>query len=101
MRIGYQICLKLLRAGARVIATTRWPKDAALRYSQEHDFERWRHRLRIDALELSDPVHVEQYCDDLLNGKIGGEKIGESSSSSPSLLLPFSPSSSSSYSLID
>ena len=35
VRIGYQICLKLLRAGATVIAT----------YSHEHDFNVWRHRL--------------------------------------------------------
>ena len=26
VRIGYQICLRLLRAGATVISTTRWPK---------------------------------------------------------------------------
>ena len=32
VRIGYQICLKLLRAGATVITTTRWPTDAVLRY---------------------------------------------------------------------
>jgi NAD(P)-dependent dehydrogenase (short-subunit alcohol dehydrogenase family) len=35
VRIGYQICLKLLRAGATVIATSRWPHDAVLRFAQE------------------------------------------------------------------
>ena len=38
VRIGYQIALRLLRCGARVIATTRWPADALLRYASEHDF---------------------------------------------------------------
>ena len=38
VRIGYQIVLRLLRCGARVIATTRWPADALLRYASEHDF---------------------------------------------------------------
>lgn len=76
VRIGYQICLKLLRAGATVIATTRWPKDAALRYSHEHDFNVWRHRLRIDELELSDPCQVEQYCQRLLDGIDGRKKLG-------------------------
>lgn len=76
VRIGYQICLKLLRAGASVIATTRWPADAALRYSHEQDFHVWRGRLRIDELEMSDPIKVEEYCDRLLNGSNGIEKIG-------------------------
>ena len=31
VRIGYQICLKLLRGGGTVITTTRWPEDALLR----------------------------------------------------------------------
>eukprot|EP01036_Dinobryon_divergens_P026302 gene26302-34929_t len=75
VRIGYQICLKLLRAGATVITTTRWPKDAALRYSHEHDFNTWRDRLRIDELELSDPEKVEEYCQGLLDGIDGRKKL--------------------------
>jgi NAD(P)-dependent dehydrogenase (short-subunit alcohol dehydrogenase family) len=35
VRIGYQICLKLLRAGATVVATSRWPHDTVLRFAQE------------------------------------------------------------------
>lgn len=62
VRIGYQIVLKLLRAGADVIATTRWVHDAALRYSYESDFSDWAHRLHIDQLELSDLAEVERYC---------------------------------------
>src|SRR5688572_29549733 len=38
VKIGYQAALKLLRAGANVIVTTRFPIDAAHRYSQEADF---------------------------------------------------------------
>lgn len=49
-------------AGATVITTTRWPKDAALRYSHEHDFLHWKENLRIDELELSDTEAVEEYC---------------------------------------
>lgn len=51
--------------GATVITTTRWPKDAALRYSHEHDWSTWRHRLTIEALELADIHAVEQFCDRL------------------------------------
>jgi NAD(P)-dependent dehydrogenase (short-subunit alcohol dehydrogenase family) len=52
--IGYQVALKLLRAGARVEATTRFPCDAALRYGREEDFADWRSRLRIHGLDLRD-----------------------------------------------
>ena len=38
--------LMLLRAGAQVVATTRFPHDAALRYSREQDFAAWSDRLQ-------------------------------------------------------
>ena len=38
IRIGFQICLKLLRAGAYVLTTTRFPADAAARYANEATF---------------------------------------------------------------
>lgn len=64
VRIGYEIVLKLLRAGARVLATTRFPQDAALRYSREADFERWRERLELlGPLELADLRSVEGFCE--------------------------------------
>ena len=40
MKIGYQAGLKLLRSGARLIVTTRFPRDSAARYAQEPDFAR-------------------------------------------------------------
>ena len=40
VKIGYQAGIKLLRAGARLIVTTRFPRDSAQRYAQEPDFER-------------------------------------------------------------
>ena len=62
VRIGYQIALKLLRAGATVVVTTRWAYDAALRYSYESDFEDFSSRLHIDQVELSDLEETERYC---------------------------------------
>ncbi|HMY16896.1 MAG TPA: hypothetical protein PKA58_11300, partial [Polyangium sp.] len=41
VKIGYQAAICLLRAGARVIVTTRFPHDAALRYARETDYEAW------------------------------------------------------------
>ena len=40
VKIGYQAGIKLLRAGAHLIVTTRFPRDSAMRYSQEPDFKR-------------------------------------------------------------
>src|SRR6202012_5969921 len=47
VKIGFQASLKLLRAGAHVIVTTRFPVDAAERYAQETDHGAFRERLQI------------------------------------------------------
>ena len=39
MNIGYATALKLLRMGATVAVTTRFPKDCLRRYSQEEDWD--------------------------------------------------------------
>jgi NAD(P)-dependent dehydrogenase (short-subunit alcohol dehydrogenase family) len=62
LKIGYQSALMMLRAGARVIATTRFPVDAALRYSREPDFARWKDRLDIYGLDLRHTPSVEIFC---------------------------------------
>jgi 3-oxoacyl-ACP reductase-like protein len=54
IKIGYCVALKLLRCGAVVIATTRFPRDAARRYASEKDFNEWKHRLRIYGLDFRD-----------------------------------------------
>ncbi len=62
LKIGYQATLKLLRSGAEVIATTRFPVDSALRYSKETDYENWKHRLHIYGLDLRHIPSVELFC---------------------------------------
>ncbi len=62
LKIGYHITLMMLRAGATVIATTRFPADSALRYAQESDFEEWGHRLKIHGLDLRHIPSVEIFC---------------------------------------
>src|SRR5207237_6540243 len=51
--------LKLLRAGAHVIVTTRFPIDAADRFSRESDFSGFRERLQIHGLDLRHTPSVE------------------------------------------
>jgi NAD(P)-dependent dehydrogenase (short-subunit alcohol dehydrogenase family) len=66
VKIGFEAALMLLRAGARVIATTRFVVDAAERFGREPDFETWRQRLRIEALDLRNTPSVERFCQGLL-----------------------------------
>jgi NAD(P)-dependent dehydrogenase (short-subunit alcohol dehydrogenase family) len=65
VKIGYQAGLKLLRCGARLIVTTRFPRDAAMRYSREPDFAEWRSRLEIAGLDLRHTPSVEAFCHEL------------------------------------
>ncbi len=62
VKIGYQAALKLLRAGATVVATTRFPHDAARRYAAEPDFADWSGRLRVHGLDLRHAPSVEIFC---------------------------------------
>ncbi len=65
VKIGYQAGLKLLRAGARLIVTTRFPRDSAARYAQETDFEQWGDRLEVFGLDLRHTPSVEAFCTEL------------------------------------
>ncbi len=62
LKIGYQAALKLLRAGARVIVSTRFPHDAASRYAAEPDFKQWGARLRVHGLDLRHSPSVEVFA---------------------------------------
>jgi NAD(P)-dependent dehydrogenase (short-subunit alcohol dehydrogenase family)/predicted Zn-ribbon and HTH transcriptional regulator len=63
LKIGYQATLMMLKAGASVIATTRFPNDSALKFSEEPDFCDWGHRLKIYGLDLRHVPSVELFCD--------------------------------------
>jgi NAD(P)-dependent dehydrogenase (short-subunit alcohol dehydrogenase family) len=66
VKIGYQAGLKLLRCGAHLIVTTRFPRNSAARYAQEPDFAEWGHRLEIFGLDLRHTPSVEAFCHELL-----------------------------------
>lgn len=62
LKIGYHITLMLLRAGATVVATTRFPVDSASRFSKEADYKDWGHRLKLHGLDLRHIPSVEIFC---------------------------------------
>jgi NAD(P)-dependent dehydrogenase (short-subunit alcohol dehydrogenase family) len=66
VKIGYQAGLKLVRAGAHLIVTTRFPRDAAARYANEPDFADWSDRLEVFGLDLRHTPSVEAFCREML-----------------------------------
>ena len=62
LKIGYHITLMLLRGGATVVATTRFPVDSAIRFAKEEDYNQWKDRLHIHGLDLRHIPSVEIFC---------------------------------------
>lgn len=64
-KLGYQVVLKLLRAGAHVIPTTRQPERALEQYTAEPDAWKWMERLhlypeKLDLLAANLPEEIEK-----------------------------------------
>ena len=66
VKIGFEATLKLLRAGAHVIVTTRFPHDAARRFAAQDDFSSWQGRLQLYGLDLRHAESVEHFACHLL-----------------------------------
>lgn len=62
LKIGYHATLMMLRSGATVIATTRFPADSAIRFAKEKDFSDWSNRLHIYGLDLRHIPSVELFA---------------------------------------
>jgi NAD(P)-dependent dehydrogenase (short-subunit alcohol dehydrogenase family) len=67
LKIGYQSALMMLKAGARVIVTTRFPVDAAQRFAREPDFAEWENRLEVFGLDLRHTPSVELFTQYMLS----------------------------------
>jgi NAD(P)-dependent dehydrogenase (short-subunit alcohol dehydrogenase family) len=62
VKIGYHVALKLLRDGATVMLTTRFPADAERRFVQEADYDEWSSRLTLYGLDLRNLPAVEAFA---------------------------------------
>ena len=58
IKIGYQIGLRLLRCGATLLATSRFPANALCRYQQEADYASWASNLHLLYADLCNPSEV-------------------------------------------
>ena len=57
------IALRLLRDGAELTVTTRFPHDAVRRFAAQPDAADWLHRLRVVGIDLRDPAQVVALAD--------------------------------------
>ncbi|MCM3844588.1 SDR family NAD(P)-dependent oxidoreductase [Pseudonocardia sp. DR1-2] len=64
-KIGMYIALRLLRDGAHLTITTRFPRDAARRFAALPDSAQWLHRLRVIGVDLRDPGQVVAVADEV------------------------------------
>ncbi len=67
VKIGYQAGIKLLRAGAELIVTTRFPRDCAIRYASEPDAAEWIDRVEVFGLDLRHTPSVDAFCRHILD----------------------------------
>ncbi|TCJ00361.1 SDR family oxidoreductase [Aeromicrobium sp. IC_218] len=64
-KIGMYIALRLLRDGAHLTITTRFPRDAVRRFSSLPDSAEWLHRLKVVGIDLRDPGQVIALADEV------------------------------------
>jgi NAD(P)-dependent dehydrogenase (short-subunit alcohol dehydrogenase family) len=52
VKIGYYIATKLLSYGAKVLITSRFPKDTLFKYQQDPEYEKWKNNLIIYPIDF-------------------------------------------------
>ncbi|GGT29257.1 SDR family NAD(P)-dependent oxidoreductase [Streptomyces purpureus] len=65
VKIGFQLALMMLRDGAELLVTSRFPADTLSRFRAAPGSERWLHRLTVVAVDLRDPRQVLGLCERL------------------------------------
>jgi NAD(P)-dependent dehydrogenase (short-subunit alcohol dehydrogenase family) len=67
VKIGFELALMMLRDGADVTITTRFPADALRRFSSAPGRSDWFHRLHVVGIDLRDPRQVLGLAERLLD----------------------------------
>lgn len=65
VKIGFQLALMMLRDGAELVVTTRFPHDTLRRFRAVEDSPKWLDRLTVAAVDLRDPRQVLGLCEQL------------------------------------
>jgi NAD(P)-dependent dehydrogenase (short-subunit alcohol dehydrogenase family) len=61
IKVGFHIALRLLRMGATVAVSSRFPADTLSRYSAMEDYESWRGRLHIIGADFRSLSLLESF----------------------------------------
>jgi NAD(P)-dependent dehydrogenase (short-subunit alcohol dehydrogenase family) len=65
VKIGFQLALMMLRDGAELIVTSRFPHDTVRRFQAAPGSEEWLDRLSVVGIDLRDPRQVLALCERL------------------------------------
>jgi NAD(P)-dependent dehydrogenase (short-subunit alcohol dehydrogenase family) len=65
VKIGFQLALMMLRDGAELLVTSRFPHDTMRRFRAEPGSAKWWDRLTVLAVDLRDPRQVLGICEQL------------------------------------
>ncbi|MEV0179134.1 SDR family oxidoreductase [Streptomyces sp. NPDC050625] len=65
VKIGFQLALMMLRDGAEVLVTSRFPHDTVRRFRAAEGSAQWLDRLTVLAVDLRDPRQVLGLCEEL------------------------------------
>jgi len=65
VKIGFQLALMMLRDGAELLVTSRFPHDTVRRFRAEPGSGKWLDRLTVLAVDLRDPRQVLGLCEQL------------------------------------
>jgi NAD(P)-dependent dehydrogenase (short-subunit alcohol dehydrogenase family) len=63
VKVGFATALKLLRGGANLVLTTRFPALALETLQQEADFDEWKDRLWVYGLDLRNLKAIQEFID--------------------------------------
>ncbi|WP_312392795.1 SDR family oxidoreductase [Chryseobacterium sp.] len=63
VKVGFATALKLLRNGANLVLTTRFPALALETLQQELDYGEWKNRLWVYGLDLRDLKAIKEFID--------------------------------------
>lgn len=72
VKLGYASALKLLRFGAKVIITTRYPNFAMSNYQEESDYNLWKNNLTIIECDFTKLKEIYAMLDLLQNYSFNG-----------------------------
>ncbi|WP_425461463.1 SDR family oxidoreductase [Kitasatospora viridis] len=65
VKIGFQLALMMLRDGAELVVTSRFPRDTVRRFAAAEGSAEWLGRLTVVGIDLRDPRQVLGLCEQL------------------------------------